>query len=279
MPIGRALCTPAPKKIAKAIPLDRKMVDNRESIFKKCVQVSNLSTVSDTKRKFYDQHNRPINSIFRRVVEELLVEMHLLSVNEGFKTDAIYALGVVSSYDKFMANYRPEEDKPSIFTALCQSMGSNGDTYRQEATALQAAAKELPGEDGVAELVALASSGSGNRLAQTLQDIMGNQKFKYSRLFGIGLFTLLESIAPGKLEDEAARTAAIEKLAPCLNLPGEKVGKDWDSYRSSLTKLAQMEAAMADVIEADRKKREQREQEKANSDKASSESTESTPAS
>ena len=43
--------------------------------------VTNLKTVSDTKRSFYTHYNKPINSVYRRVVEELLVEMHLLSVN------------------------------------------------------------------------------------------------------------------------------------------------------------------------------------------------------
>jgi len=41
--------------------------------------VNNVRTVSDTKRAFYTLHTRPINTIYRRVVEELIVEMHLLS--------------------------------------------------------------------------------------------------------------------------------------------------------------------------------------------------------
>ncbi|MFM6220517.1 MAG: photosystem II biogenesis protein Psp29, partial [Dolichospermum sp.] len=57
--------------------------------------MNNVRTVSDTKKTFYTLHTRPINTIYRRVVEELMVEMHLLSVNVDFSYDAIYALGVV----------------------------------------------------------------------------------------------------------------------------------------------------------------------------------------
>jgi photosystem II biogenesis protein Psp29 len=225
--------------------------------------VSNLSTVSDAKRKFNAQHSRPINSIFRRVVEELLVEMHLLSVNEGFIYDPIYALGVVSSYDQFMADYRPAADKASIFIALCQCIGSSADQYRQDATAVKAAAAQLQGTDVLAKVAEMASGQGSDPLAQTLQAIASNSKFKYSRLFGIGLFNLLDDVAADKFVDEASRTDTVSKLAAALNLPADKLGKDLDSYRSNLAKLVQMQAAMADVLEADRKKREKRDQEKA----------------
>lgn len=226
--------------------------------------MSNLSTVSDAKRKFNAQHSRPINSIFRRVVEELLVEMHLLSVNEGFVYDSIYALGVVSSFDKFMADYRPEADKASIFAALCQCINSTTEKYRQDAAAVKAAASQLQGTDVLAKVTELAAGQGGDALAQALQSIGKNPKFKYSRLFGIGLFDLLEDVAADKFADEASRTDTVGKLSEALNLPADKLGKDLDSYRSSLAKLVQMQAAMADIIEADRKKREQREQDKAN---------------
>jgi photosystem II biogenesis protein Psp29 len=225
--------------------------------------VSNLSTVSDAKRKFNAQHSRPINSIFRRVVEELLVEMHLLAVNEGFAYDPIYALGVVSSYDKFMANYNPEVDKASIFTALCQCVGADANQYRQDAEAIRSAGAQLQSDTVLEKVTELAAGSEGDLLAHTLQAIAKNQNFKYSRLFGIGLFNLLEEAVADRLTEEATRTEVVTKLAESLHLPAEKLGKDLDSYRSNLAKLVQMQAAMADVLEADRKKREKCEEEKA----------------
>jgi photosystem II biogenesis protein Psp29 len=225
--------------------------------------VSNLSTVSDTKRKFYNSYTRPINSIFRRVVEELIVEMHLLLVNDDFAYDAIYALGVVSSFDRFMANYRPEADKAPIFNALCQAVDSSVEKFRQDANTITAAVAQLGDADVLAHITSRPDSPDSDALTQTVKAVSGNPKFKYSRLFGIGLFTLLEGAAAEKLATEEGRKEAIEQLSSALKLPADKLAKDLDSYRSNLTKLAQMEAAMADVLEAGRKKREQREQEKA----------------
>jgi photosystem II biogenesis protein Psp29 len=224
--------------------------------------VNNLSTVSDTKRNFYSKHTRPINSIYRRVVEELMVEMHLLSTNVDFAYNPVYALGVVSSFDRFMTSYRPEGDKQSIFVALCESMGGNAQQYRDDAASLQEFARSMHGQDIVNWLAHPTNDGMGAQLASTIGSIASNPKFKYSRLFGIGLFTLLEQAAPELLKDEKKREAAVLQIGEAMHLPTEKLQKDLDTYRSNLDKLVQMEAVMADLADAERKKREKRAQEK-----------------
>ena len=225
--------------------------------------MNNLSTVSDTKRNFYSQHTRPINAIYRRVVEELMVEMHLLSTNIDFNYDLVYALGVVNSFDRFMASYRPESEKQSIFVALTQSMGGNAQKYREDAAGVQEFARSMQGQDIVNWLAHPTEDGIGAQLAQTLNAVANNSKFKYSRLFGIGLFTIIEQAAPELLKDEKQREAAIVQISEAMHLSTDKVKKDLDAYRSNLDKLVQMEAVMADLAEAERKKREKRAEEKA----------------
>ncbi|MFM8003381.1 MAG: photosystem II biogenesis protein Psp29, partial [Dolichospermum sp.] len=63
------------------------MLENGNTSLLKILFVNNVRTVSDTKKTFYTLHTRPINTIYRRVVEELMVEMHLLSVNVDFSYD------------------------------------------------------------------------------------------------------------------------------------------------------------------------------------------------
>jgi photosystem II biogenesis protein Psp29 len=235
--------------------------------------VNNQSTVSDTKRTFYSKHTRPINSIYRRIVEELMVEMHLLSTNVDFVYDPIYALGVVSSFDRLMTSYRPETDKQSIFSALCQSIGSSTEKYREDAAGIQEFARSMVGQDIVEWLTNPTKDGMGAQLAGIVSSISGNAKFKYSRLFGVGLFTILEQAAPDLLKDEKLRTAAVAKITEAMQLTTDKVQKDLDAYRSNLDKLVQMEAVMVDVIEADRKKREKRAAEKAEKAAATNAST------
>ncbi|MBU7581542.1 MAG: photosystem II biogenesis protein Psp29 [Nostoc sp. TH1S01] len=222
--------------------------------------MNNVRTVSDTKRTFYSLHTRPINTIYRRVVEELMVEMHLLLVNVDFSYNPIYALGVVTTFDRFMQGYQPERDKESIFQAICQAVEQEPQRYRQDAERLQALAKRLPANDLIAWLSQTNHLGHDPDFQSQLQAIASDTKFKYNRLFAIGLFSLLEQSDPDLVKDEKQRTDAIKNIAAGLHLSEDKLNKDLELYRSNLEKMSQALAVMADMLSADRKKREQRQQ-------------------
>ncbi len=227
--------------------------------------VNNVRTVSDTKRAFYNTHTRPVNSIYRRVVEELMVEMHLLSVNVDFRYDPIYALGVVTSFDRFMQGYRPEEDKSSIFNAICQSLGDNPPNYRGDAEHLLSLAPQHSWEQLLSQSSDIPEA---HDLRNHLQAIANNPKFKYSRLFAIGVLTLIQTADPSIVKDEAKRTEALKQACSLLNLPQDKLQKDLELYSSNLEKMIQAQIVMEDLIKADRKKREERAQAKAASTEA-----------
>lgn len=221
-----------------------------------------VRTVSDTKRDFYAHHTHPINSVYRRVVEELMVEMHLLSVNVDFRPDPIYYLGVVTSFDRFMQGYKPEKDKESIFNALCHSVGGNAQEYRQRAENLLALAKSKSADELIKWFAAPTPLEGGEGLHDTVVAIANNPKFKYSRLFAIGLYTLLETADPEFLKDEQNRNRAFKELSEALHLPDGKIQKDLEIYRTNLEKMTQVLSAIDDILQADRKKREQRALEK-----------------
>lgn len=220
--------------------------------------MNNVRTVSDTKRTFYSLHTRPVNTIYRRVVEELMVEMHLLSVNVDFSYNSIYTLGVVTAFDRFMQGYQPESDKASIFHAMSQAVEANEDQYHQDAARLLNVAKSLPINDLVAWLSQTNRLENDTQLQAELDAIAHNPKFKYNRLFAIGIFTLLEASDPEVVKDEKRRTEALNSIAKGLNISDDKLNKDLELYRSNLDKMTQAMAVMADMLQADRKKREER---------------------
>jgi len=216
-----------------------------------------VRTVSDAKRDFYSHHTRPINSIYRRVVDELMVEMHLLSVNVDFAYDSIFALGIVTTFDRFMVGYEPEADKASIFNALCRSIHSTPEHYRGEAEAIKASVSGMSLDDLKGQFENLSDGGEG--LRGTLAAIANKEKFKYSRPFGIGLYTLVEAVAtPEALKEKEAVETLFKELASKLNISPDKLQKDVELYRSNLEKFAQAQEVMKDMLIADRKKREER---------------------
>jgi photosystem II biogenesis protein Psp29 len=216
--------------------------------------VNNPRTVSDTKRSFYAVHTRPINSIYRRVVEELLVEIHLLRVNADFVYDPVFALGILTAFERFMQGYQPEPDKASIFNALCLSEEYDPSKLKQDATSLREAAVGKSAEQLVSWLTQAATMG-GDNLQNQLRAIATNPKFKYSRLFAIGMFTLLEAIEPEIGKDETRLNELLQQVCSPMNLPEAKLQKDLEQYRSNLEKMTQARKTLEEIIAADRKKR------------------------
>ncbi len=225
--------------------------------------MDNVRTVSDTKRDFYKTHTRPINSLYRRVVEEMMVEMHLLSVNVDFTYNPVYALGVVSAFDRFMNGYRPEQDVTSIFAALCRATGGDPDQYRHDAATMREAAAQLSKDDLLAMAGESDSASGDNAFVQQIRQFAAGENFKYCRLLAIGLLSAIEAIDAELLSQDKQLAEILNQLGSRLNISDEKLRKDLELYRSNLEKMEQAQSVMADILEADRKKRAEREAAKA----------------
>ncbi len=187
-----------------------------------------------------------------------MVEMHLLSVNLDFSYDPIFGFGVVSAFDRFMQGYRPDADLESIFNALCRAVEGDPQNYRGDANTLGQWVLGKPLPDVISKLTHPESMGELQHLQDLLTRLASNGRFKYSRLFAIGLFTLLELADPELPKDDDRQSTVLTQLCDALNLPVEKLKKDIALYRSNLEKLVQARQVMEDILEADRKKKEQR---------------------
>jgi len=225
--------------------------------------VNTVRTVADAKHDFYKAFPKPVNSIYRRVIDELLVEAHLLSVNQTFSYDSIFALGIATAFDRFMAGYQPQADLVDIFRALCQALLLNPDQIRLESASLNNLATKFP--DRIKNLFTTLESRqeSGQESGAELDLLMGqvraiasNPKFKYSRLFAVGIFTLIEVALPETVGDNDKRQALVTQIGNTLQINAERLLKDLDLYRSNLEKIQQNRQMMEDMVEAERKKRE-----------------------
>ncbi|MCC0175442.1 photosystem II biogenesis protein Psp29 [Waterburya agarophytonicola K14] len=221
-----------------------------------------MKTVSDSKRAFHAAYPRPINSIYRRVIEELLVEMHLLSVNADFKSDPIYYLGIVTSFERLMQGYEPEADKEKIFNALCTSTDADPQIYKAQAGTLLSLAKDKSTSDLIAWLSNPEAGEDTGYIVEPIKAISANDNFKYSRPFAIGIYTLLEESDRELVQDRDKRDAILDTIIENFGLSGEKMKKDLELYRGNLEKMTQLLKVIEDVLEASRKQREKREQEK-----------------
>ncbi|MFM7602708.1 MAG: photosystem II biogenesis protein Psp29 [Pseudanabaena sp.] len=220
--------------------------------------MNTVRTVSDTKKDFYLAFPKPVNQVYRRVVDELLVEVHLLKVNQTFSYDAIFALGFVTTFDRFTVGYKPETDRFAVFHALCSAIQFDSDRVRQDAATLSDLATRSPQEIKPL-LTDLDASINLEPLSGQLRTIANKENFKYSRLLGVGLYALLEISNPEDIADNTKREELIKLVGETLKFGSDRLIKDIDLYRSNLEKIEQARQMIADMVEAERKKRTQKE--------------------
>lgn len=94
---------------------------------------ADVPTVADTKGAFIRDYRKPIPSIYSNVIQELLVQQHLMRYNATYTYDPIFALGFVTVYDQLMDGYPNDADRDAIFKAYITALNEDPELYRFDA--------------------------------------------------------------------------------------------------------------------------------------------------
>lgn len=215
-------------------------------------------TVADSKRAFHRAFPYVISPLYRRMVDELLVELHLLSRQAGFQADPLFACGLVQVFDSFARGYRPDQHREALFTALCAASGFDAADLRRQRDAAVAAIDQH-GIDDARQWIAHQGDGAPEPLARALASIRRSD-FHYSRLMAVGLLSLLERAQGADGIDPATLRGYAHDLAAAMGLLRDRVDKDLSLYAANLAKLAQAVELMEETVAAERRKRERQEQ-------------------
>ena len=215
-------------------------------------------TVSDSKRAFHAAFPHVISPLYRRMVDELLVELHLLSRQKGFRCDPLFAVGLVRVFDGFARGYRPEQQREALFEALCASSGFVATDLRSQHDAAVGAMAQV-GVERVKEWIEAQGEGSPEPLATALAEIR-RPDFHYSRLMAVGLLSLLEQARGADAMDPQELRRSAHELGESMGLMKDRLDKDLSLYATNLEKMAQAVELMEETVAADRRRRERREE-------------------
>ncbi|AEC07092.1 Protein THYLAKOID FORMATION 1 [Arabidopsis thaliana] len=212
---------------------------------------ADVPPVSETKSKFLKAYKRPIPSIYNTVLQELIVQQHLMRYKKTYRYDPVFALGFVTVYDQLMEGYPSDQDRDAIFKAYIEALNEDPKQYRIDAQKMEEWARSQTS----ASLVDF-SSKEGD-IEAVLKDIAGRagskEGFSYSRFFAVGLFRLLELAS-------ATDPTVLDKLCASLNINKKSVDRDLDVYRNLLSKLVQAKELLKEYVEREKKKQGERAQ-------------------
>ena len=211
-------------------------------------------TVSDSKRAFHSAFPHVIAPLYRRLVDELLVELHLLSRQRGFQSDPLFAAGLIQVFDSFARGYRPEQQRENLLAALCGATGFDAEELRRQRNAAVAAIGQHSVTD-VEGWIQEQGKGAPEPLASTLANIQRSD-FHYSRLMAVGLLSLLEQAQGADGMDPANLRRYAHDLGEAMGLLRERLDKDLSLYAGNLEKMAQAVELMEETVAAERRKRE-----------------------
>ena len=217
-------------------------------------------TVADSKRAFHTAFPHVIAPLYRRLVDELLVELHLLSHQSGFEADGLFAVGLTQVFDSFSKGYRPDGQREPLFQALCSANGFDGPGLRRQAEE----ARNGIGHHSLDEVKGWLSNRGDGAPAPIAGLLQGVQRpdFHYSRLVAVGLLSLLQSAQGAEaLEPQALRSAAHE-IGEAMGLIKDRVDKDLSLYAGNIEKMSQAVELMEETLAAERRRRERAEQER-----------------
>jgi len=220
--------------------------------------VNPVRTFSATKAAFLSAYPRPLHPAYRRAVEELLVELHLTTVNSAFVYDPFFALGLVTLYNGLMEAYPSPEQREAIFTALCKALHLKPEVVRKNAHDLLELLRSGDPQQRYNLLCLKPEAEDVGGLKAILQR-MTQPPYAYSRVLAVGLYTAYEAVAASLYKDPEERTRHfLEEVIGKLPFSPERVRKDLELYRSSLDRLKQARAVVEEMVKAARRQQERR---------------------
>ena len=183
------------------------------------------ATISDSKSDFHKEFPYVIPPIYRKLADELLVELHLLSHQKNFKQDSIFATGLKEIFITFTKGYKPSEHIDKLFEAICNCNGFNSAEINSSSQALLRNARSFTEEE------------LNSFLTKIVNDKEENDY--YSRINAIGIYKLISEIPLFDGIEEENINKEIEKISASLGYQYSRVEKDISMYKSNIEKMKQ----------------------------------------
>jgi len=194
-------------------------------------------TVSDSKKLFHEQFPYVIPGLYKRIVDEMLVELNLLNHQNEFKQDFLFCIGLTETFKELMKGYKPEKHLDLLFESLCVSTNFKANEIKEISQKSQKEFKDKQSKD----------------LLKMLKE-KSNSKLYPSRILNLGMYIIISNSTDIKGKNESEITKILSDIFEELNLSTNKAEKDIGIYKSSISKMEQAKELIEELRIKDKKK-------------------------
>ena len=202
-------------------------------------------TVSDSKKLFHEQFPYVIPGLYKRIVDEMLVELNLLNHQNEFEQDHLFCVGLTETFKELMKGYQPKKHLDLLFESLCSSTNFVGTEIKKTSQKTQEEFKDK-------SLKEFQDKTSKDILK--LLNEKSNSKLYASRILNLGIYILISNSIDLKENNESDMNKMISDIFEKLSLSTNKAEKDIGIYKSSLSKMAQAKELIEELRIKDKKK-------------------------
>ena len=194
-------------------------------------------TVSDSKKLFHERFPYVIPGLFKRRVDEILVELNLLNHQNEFNQDYLFCVGLTETFKELMKGYKPEKHLDLLFESLCSSTNFEAKEINEIAQKSQREFKDKTSKDILKLLIE-----------------KSNSKLYPSRILNLAIYILISNAQDLKEKDESEKNKMISEIYEKLSLSANKAEKDVAIYKSTISKMEQAKELIEELRIKDKKK-------------------------
>ena len=194
-------------------------------------------TVSDSKRLFHEKFPYVIPGLYKRIVDEILVELNLLNHQNEFTQEYLFCIGLTETFKELMKGYQPQKHLDLLFESLCSSTNFEAKEINEISQKSQKEFKNKTSKDILKLLIE-----------------KSNSKLYPSRILNLGIYKLISNSEDLKKKNEADANKLISEIFEKLNLSANKAEKDIGIYKSSISKMEQAKELIEELRIKDKKK-------------------------
>jgi len=198
-------------------------------------------TVSDSKKLFHEQFPYVIPGLYKRIVDEMLVELNLLNHQIEFTQDNLFCVGLTETFKELTKGYQPENHLDLLFESLCSSTNFEAKEISEISQKSQKEFKDKTPKDILKLLIE-----------------KSNSKLYPSRILNLGIYILISNAQDIKEKDESKTNKMISDIFEKLNLSANKAEKDIGIYKSSISKMEQAKDLIEELRTKDKKKEQKK---------------------
>ncbi len=193
-------------------------------------------TVSDSKKLFHEQFPYVIPGLYKRIVDEMLVELNLLNHQNDFIQEQLFCVGLTETFNELTKGYKPEVHLQLLFESLCNS--SNFDPKKIKEISKKTL--EEYKEKSLKQIDILLKENSSTNLYS-------------SRILNLGIYLIIANATDFKELKDSEKNKSVSDIIDKLNLSVNKAEKDIGIYKSSLLKMEQAKELLQEAQIKDKK--------------------------